>query len=347
MGIKDEFYKLIAESFTTEQITVVKEQIANIEKRTAQDQMDTVYYDACSLFYGSAKDYSNFICRLKTRPLTLNYVGTALKHKLADEECKRKFYQNCYLIVENFYNHHRKAFEKIKDAEPFMHAITNAVVPDLLEWENVGELILQTEDRITLENIYEKVQKGNVISKINFGVDVSKYSTKHFILHSEIYNKLFLSDFRTYVSHHLLKPLDTKSELAKLKSIQKDIAKRIAIRIAMVFVKFDVLQAATKTNKYILRTPDGHHVELTNKIMKLIFDLMQLLGKVYGKNKDGMLGLFKLRKDRNNNYATNELSTKDEQIGKIKKLLEVGKKKMTGIFTYNQICTLPEACLYM
>lgn len=347
MGIKTEFYKLIAKSFTQEQITKVKEEIDAIVKKSSPDQTDLIYYDACSLFYSSAKDYPNFISRLKERTLSLDYVGVALKHKLDDEVCKRKFYENCHLIVQTFYDHHRQDFEKIEDADAFMHALTNAIVPDLLEWDNVDELICQAEDRDTLQKIYEKSQTGDKISSINFGIDVEKHKIEHLILRSSVYNKLFLSDFRTYVCHYLLKPLDIKSELAKQKSIQKDIAKRIAIKIAMVFIKFEILQAAETTNKYMLRTPSGDHVELTNRTMILIFDLIQLLGNDYGKKTDSMLGLFKLRRDNKNSDATNDFSGEEQRVGKVKKLFETGKTEQSSIFTYDQISTLPEACLYM
>lgn len=341
MEIKEEFNNLLKTSFTTEQIENINEIITDIEKKVSHDKIDEVYYDACSLFYSSAKDYDNFINRLKNRPLTFHYVGAALKQKLTKEEEQQKFYDNCLKIVEVFCHQNNNL---LGDCYNIEYAITNTIVPELLDWIHVDEQIVQVKDCIELKDIRDAVKEGNTISSVNFCIGENR---KHHILHSSVFNEIFLQDFYYYSFHFLSMPNALEKRIKELKSIRKDIAKRIAIKTAMVFVRFGLLKETENKNNSILRSLNNKHVELSNEIALLIFDLIHMLGNDYGNGKDGMLGLFKVRKESKESDQTNDLLTKEEHSGKIKKLFEKGKVELSSIFSYDQISLLPQACLYM
>jgi len=136
MGIKQEFYELIAKSFTPRQVETAKEAIVSIEAEISPNDIKYLYYEACSLFYRTAKDFNTFIYNLRQREKKIDAIEKNLKNGLVLEEKHRIFYDKCHKKIRHFCKSHKDKFD-VNDFDGLVYALTNVIVPELLALDKI------------------------------------------------------------------------------------------------------------------------------------------------------------------------------------------------------------------
>lgn len=289
------------------------------DKETKDRNMKAFYYDLCSLYYSSAKDFNNFKVNLTNRQLPLDYTKIVLSSQDAEENRKMQYYNDIHLIVQKFIQNSTD-WDKIPglDISSLVLAITNAIVPELLAQEKMYDLLFFYKNVKEMQKLSSCIKEGKKITRISFDLDTTSNAC---VLKNLTCVNSFYNDLVRFSSYRMHLPDNIDDEIARLDSQTNYSINRITYRICMVLVHYGILKVITPSNKYILKDENGNQISLGQDIMVkvsiLLNDLRQKL------------------KERENEYGS---PTNTKYIAeKIKNLLRAGKKDLGDTFDYKDI----------
>lgn len=327
MTAKDEFYALISQSFTNNEVSIIKVVVDGIEKQidasvdenNRDNEFRALYLDCCSLYYSSAKDFNNFKANLTNRQLLLDYTKFVLSVQDNAEMRKMSCYNNTHNIVSTFIKQSTNwtQIENL-DTDSLALAITNAIVPEILAQEDCAKAIVFYQNVKEMQKLSSLISKGKKITRIGFDLDNTNSVC---VIRDQTCISNFYNDLVKFSSYRMHLPDDIDDEITRLDSQTRHSVNRITYRICMVLVHYRILKVITASKKYILRDENGNHISLEQGIMTLVRKLLDVLGQKM--------------KERENEYGS---TTNTKSIAeKIKNLLRAGKKELGDSFSFNDI----------
>lgn len=333
MTAKEEFYGLIASTFTEEEISTVKDIIKELKedvcdyhcesspsKEECSINIDALYYDLCGLFYSSCKDFNNFKSNLTKRCLPFDYTKFIRKEEKKKETTAIECYDETHNKIKTFVQN-SELFNNVKDKDSISNALTNALVPELLEQKDREERLNYYEGCQKLKELSYHINEGKHITRISFDLDNQHAGT---IDRESIINE-FWDDIINFAAYRIKLPENLDFEIEKLKK-DDDSIKRIALRICMVLVNYDILSTTTSSDRYFLTNKNGEYISLNQNIMHNVFLLLIELGQKFKEREGEVLWV-------------NGMPT-EHSAGKVRNLLRNNKNGINENFSYDNISDL-------
>lgn len=348
MTPKEEFYDIISKRFNSDEIQNIREICDSLENESKVNNVDSLYLQACSLYFVTARDYNNFITNLKSRSFyTPKSFEIFMERMDKTENIMKDIYDYCIYDIDNVINNY-DFFRACSETELYelKHSIANAIVPELYNWIEINDKICKAEDLENLKLLNEKLSQGNnTLTDIKFYVDNNIFMN----LHSHLYNSAFWMDFYEFSYHRLYVPSYNEFDSKTLNDIKVNIGKHIVIKIGMIFIKYGLIKEALNPNNYILKTENGSYVSIANKVCLNIYRIVDEISKrkMYRNvTNPPMTGFFKLREDRKGSKTYNDIKEDSDRIQIIKSLLKTGKKINDSFFTFSDISSMEYACIF-
>lgn len=328
MDFKDEFFNLLAQTFSSDEIEEVgkitdkseAEIISKYPPDSHQSRIKALYYDLCALYYSTAKDYRNFMCNLANRFLPQHMVDR-FNEEDEQERRKLKYYNEVLDIIREYIAEEAELFNKVLDKQKLAYALTNAIFPEILAQESSKYRLSYLNGLQEMENVKNAIHNGGEITRIAINVNDRQAG----LIKCCNISIEFWKDFVRYVSFRQEHVKDLEKELDLCKQQVVNSTKRIALRICMVFVSFGVLKKTTPSDRHCLKNDTGEYVSLEQGIMAKVYNLLV-------KNLNITL------REQEDEYGIVEGSKNTKPLAdKVKNLLRKGKKGSFDDFSYSDI----------
>lgn len=337
MTAKEEFYALISQSFTLNEVNVIKSFLDGLEHnlnskynnnpKEQERQISSLYYYCCSLFYLSAKDYKNFILNLSNREPTLKYTQDVLASQDAEDNLKISYYYKIFNTVHNFI--HNKSIKWINipnlNKDSLSYAITNAIVPEILVQKGSEERLSYYTAVRDIKKLSSLIREGKKITRISFDLNFKKSEC---VIEDQTCITSFFNNLVMFSSYRMPVPANIDDEIEQLDSQIKNSVKRITYRICMVLVHYRIMSNTTNSTKYFLKDANGRNISLEQNTMYMVSKLLDALG-------------LKIKERKNEYGSTTNTKSKAE---KIKNQLRTGQKGIGDTFDYSDITDIFHGC---
>lgn len=276
-SMQDEFFNIIKKEWGIKVFEVVKQLCK--KKEPNSDSLKYAYYcKLCGLFYDSNKDYQNFILNMN-RPVVNEYHYQIVLNQFSRELAFQKKWDETNEKITELIESEDSVLDSCKNVgntQSLCNALTNAIVPELM---SIDEDKLY-EDYDTMNKIANKLNgEDSYISSTAFRI--GDKSSDYFSFKSDKVNNLFCKQFIDQFRHNIKMPIDSASELETMRSRKKDSPARIAYRIGMVFVKYNILtydagmaQKCNSQPRYGINDELGRPVHITDSMFDFIVRML-------------------------------------------------------------------------